>query len=78
MQIEEEVISPQGSFVFPSDDLHQMVYFPCLWDHTRIESIFIFRARKCIAFYTGKDMDSIDAYKQDFPSGSFRNKSNGH
>lgn len=28
MQIEEEVISPQGPFVFPSDDLNQMVHFP--------------------------------------------------
>lgn len=28
MQIEEEVISPQGLFVFPSEDLHQMMRFP--------------------------------------------------
>lgn len=28
MQVEEGVISPLATFVFPSEDLHQMVHFP--------------------------------------------------
>lgn len=47
MQIEEEVISPQGLFVLPSEDLHQMMHFPSVCEIVGGERTFSYIKEVC-------------------------------